>query len=100
MLLLVNNFVQKMCRRVTNTISLYKLTNVHLLSICFKLVMKFMKFRKKLKINLKQINNKTTLVNLYGDIVLMTRLRIICKTLFTNNNIKVVIQMHSFLFDL
>ena len=29
---------QKMRRRVTNTISLYKLTNVHLSFICFKLV--------------------------------------------------------------
>ena len=30
----------------------------------------------------------------------MNRLRIFCTTLFTNNNIKVVIQMHSFQFDL
>ena len=36
-LLLVNNVLQKMRRWVTNTISLYKLTNVLLLSICFKL---------------------------------------------------------------
>ena len=49
--------------------------------------------------NLKQINNKRTLVNLYKDIVLVTRLLIFCTTLFTNNNIKVVIQMHAFLFD-
>ena len=41
MLLLVNNVVQKI--RVTNTISLYKLTNAFLLLICFKLVMKSMK---------------------------------------------------------
>ena len=34
-----------------------------------------------------------TLVNLYKDIVLATRLHIFCTTLFTNNNIKVVIQM-------
>ena len=50
--------------------------------------------------NLKQINNKRTLVNLYKDIVLVTRARIFCTTLFTNNNIKVVIQMHTFLMDL
>ena len=35
------------------------------------------------------MNNKRTLVDLYKDIVL-----------FTNNNIKVVIQMNAFLFDL
>ena len=29
----------------------------------------------------------------------MTRLRIFCTTLFTNNNIKAVIQMHAFQFD-
>ena len=51
-----------------------------------------------LKTNLKQINDKRTLVNLYKDIVLVTRLRIFCATLFTNNNIKVVIQMHAFQF--
>ena len=34
------------------------------------------------------------IVNLYKDIVLMTLLRIFCTTLFTNNNVKVVIQMH------
>ena len=49
--------------------------------------------------NLKQINNKT-LVNLHKDIVLVTQLLIFCTTLFTNNNIKVVIQMHSFQLDL
>ena len=53
----------------------------------------------KLKTSLKQINNKRTLVNLNKDIVLVTRLCIFCTTLFTNNNIKVVIQMHAFLFD-
>ena len=37
--LLVNNAVQKMRKWVTNTISLYKLTNVLLLFICFKLVL-------------------------------------------------------------
>ena len=39
------------------------------------------------------MNNKTkTLVNLYKDIVvLVTSVRIFCTTLFTNNNIKVVI---------
>ena len=44
MVLLVNNGVQKMCTQVTNTISFYKLTNALLLLICFKLVMKSMKF--------------------------------------------------------
>ena len=51
------------------------------------------------KTNLKQMNNKRKLFNLYKYIVLVTRLRIFCSTLFTNNNIKVVIQMHSFQFD-
>ena len=45
------------------------------------------------------MNNKIVLVNLYKDIVLVTRVRIFCTTLFTNNNIKVVIQMHTFLMD-
>ena len=49
--------------------------------------------------NLKQINNKRTLINSYKDIVLVTSVRIFCTTLFTDNNIKVVIQMHSFQFD-
>ena len=53
----------------------------------------------KLKTNLKQIDEKRTLVNLYKDIVLVIRLCIFSMTLFTNNNIKVVIQMHSFQFD-
>ena len=35
---------KKMRTPVTNTISLYKLTNVLLLFICFKLVMTLMKF--------------------------------------------------------
>ena len=39
----VNNVVQKLRRRVTNTISLYDLTNVLSLFICFKLVMKLIK---------------------------------------------------------
>ena len=43
------------------------------------------------------MNNKRTLVNLYKDIVLVTRVRIFCATLFTNNNIKVVIQMYTYL---
>ena len=75
MLFLVNNVVQKMRTRVTNTMSLYKLTN------------------------LKQIDNKRTFVNLYKGIVLVTPLNIFSMILFTNNNIKVVIQMHAFLFD-
>ena len=45
------------------------------------------------------MNNKRTLVNLYKDFVLVTRLRIFCTTLITNNNIKVVIQMLTFLMD-
>ena len=45
------------------------------------------------------MNNKRTLVNLYKDIVLVTRVRIFCTPLFTNNKIKVVIPMHSFQFD-
>ena len=73
MLFLVNNVVQKMRTRVTNTMSLYKLTN------------------------LKQIDNKRTFVNLYKGIVLVTPLNIFSMILFTNNNIKVVIQMHAFL---
>ena len=47
--------------------------------------------------NLKQMNKKRALVNLYKDIVLVTRVRIFCKALFTNNNIKVVIQIDAFL---
>ena len=47
------------------------------------------------------MNNKTkrTLVNLYKDIVLVTCVRIFCTTLFTNSNIKVMIQMLTFLID-
>ena len=47
--------------------------------------------------NLKQINNKIRLVNLYKDIMLVTRVRIFCTALFNNNNIKVVIQIDAFL---
>ena len=46
------------------------------------------------------MNNKITLVNLYQDIVLVTRVRIFCTALFTNNNIKVVIQIDAFLAHL
>ena len=46
------------------------------------------------------MNNKRTSVDLYKDIVLVTRVRIFYTTFFTNNNIKVVIQMHTFLMDL
>ena len=53
----------------------------------------------KLKINFKHVNNKRTFVNLFKDIVLVTRISIICTTLFTNINIKVVIQRHAFLMD-
>ena len=45
------------------------------------------------------MKNKRTLFNLYKDIVLVTRVRIFCTTLFTNNNIKVVIQINAFLTD-
>ena len=42
---LVNNVILKLRRRVTYTISLYELTNVNqLLFICFKLVRKLLKF--------------------------------------------------------
>ena len=43
------------------------------------------------------MNKKRSLVNLYKDIVLVTRVRIFCTALFTNNNIKVVIQIDAFL---
>ena len=49
--------------------------------------------------NLKPMKNKRTLVNLYKDIVFVTHLSISCTPLFTDNNIKVVIQMHTFLMD-
>ena len=42
------------------------------------------------------MNIRGTLVNLYKEIVMVTRLRIFCKTLFTNNNIKIMIQMQAF----
>ena len=42
--LLENKVVRRTHRGVTNTISLYTLTNVLLVFICFKLVMKLMKF--------------------------------------------------------
>ena len=45
------------------------------------------------------MNDKRTLVNLYKDIELVIRLRIFCTTLFTKNNIKVVIQIDAFLMD-
>ena len=48
---------------------------------------------------LKQINNKRKLVNLHKDIVLVTRVRFFCTALFTNNNIKVVIEINAFLMD-
>ena len=67
MFLLVNNVVQKMHRRVNNTISLYKLTNVFLLFICLKYFLSLM-YNKNIF--------EKTLVNLYKDIVLVNRLRI------------------------
>ena len=45
------------------------------------------------------MNNKRTLVILYKDIVLVTRVCFFCTTLFTNNNIKIVIQMHTLPVD-
>ena len=50
----------------------------------------------KLKTNFKK---RTLLIYTYKDIELGTRVRIFCTALFTNNNIKLVIQMHAFLFD-
>ena len=44
-------------------------------------------------------NLRTLVVNLYKDNILVTRLRDFRTTLFTNNNIKVVIHMHTFLTD-
>ena len=38
----------------------------------------------------QKLNNKKTLIILYKDTVLVTRVRIFCTTLFTNNNIKIV----------
>ena len=46
------------------------------------------------------MNKKRALVNSYKDIVLVTRVRMFCTALFTNNNIKVVIQIDAFLADL
>ena len=43
------------------------------------------------------MNKKRALVNLFKDIVLVTRVRIFYTVLFTNNNIKVVIQIDNFL---
>ena len=43
------------------------------------------------------MKNRRTLVNLYKEIVLVTLVRIFYSTLFTNNNIKVVIQTNAFL---
>ena len=54
-----------------------------------------------LKTNLKQIDNKNkTLVNSFKDIVLVTRVRTFCTTLFTNNNIKIVFKSSTFLIHL
>ena len=43
---------------------------------------------------------KRTLNHLNKDIVLVTRVRIFCTTLFTSNNIKVVIQINAFRTDI
>ena len=47
-----------------------------------------------MKINYK-INKISSIAKLYKDIVLP----VFCTILFTNNKIKVVIQMHAFLMD-
>ena len=47
--------------------------------------------------NLRQMNQKRALVDLYKDILLVTRARIFCTALLTNNNIKVVIKIDAFL---
>ena len=46
------------------------------------------------------MNNKRALVNWFKDIVLETCVRIFCTALFTNNNIKVVIQIDTLLAHL
>ena len=56
--------------------------------------------RHEFESRLLQKNTKRTLVNSYKDIVLVTILRNFCTTLFTNNNIIVVTQIHAFQFDL
>ena len=81
---------------MTYTIFIYRLTNVLLVFICFKLIMKLIKFCYFIIYFHFQ---KVFLVNLYKDFLSVTRLLIFCTTLFTNNNIKVVIQMHAFQFD-
>ena len=43
------------------------------------------------------MNKRRALVNLYKDSVLVTSVRIFCTALFTNNNIKFVIQIDAFL---
>ena len=43
--------------------------------------------------------NKRTLVNLYNDIVLVTRVRIFCTTLFTNNNMHKSRDSNAYLSD-
>ena len=43
------------------------------------------------------MKNKRTLVDLYKDFILVTRVHIFCTTLFTNHNITVVIQINAFL---
>ena len=48
---------------------------------------KINKFFKNFLTNLKQMNNKRTKL-IKKDIVLMTRVRIFCTTLFTNNKKK------------
>ena len=103
--LLVNNVIQK--------ISSYELI-IFFIILLFQASLKFLTFQKylkKKKINfkikkvssitkLKQMRNKRALVNLYKDIVLVTCVCIFCTTLFTNNNIKIVIQSSTFITHL
>ena len=56
MMLLVNNVVEKMRRRVTNTISLYSLNNDLLLFICFKRIVHELKNFRFLKITSDKSN--------------------------------------------
>ena len=66
----------------------------------FKFIFIFQKYFWNVK-NLKLTKNKSIvkkIVNVYKDIVFMTRVRIFCTTLLTNTNIKIVIKSHTFLF--
>ena len=68
--------------------------------IFYNLFKFFIKIFVLYETSLKQINNKRSLVNLYKDIVLVTSVRVFFMALFTNYNIKVVIQIDTFLAHL